>query len=191
MAHWIDAEPITEIDVMAKIEDRRRHYVLDGIPVATGVVPLGDAWAATNPSVGRGLTIGFLHAVALRDLLRSTPTDDRVELMRSWQEMTDERVEGFVADTYAFDRHRLAEMQTAAAGRPYTTEDPSWNLGQALRRAGPRDPDLLRKLLDVAQLHRRGREVLSEPGVVEQVLALDPGGSLPGPDREELLRLIA
>ena len=107
--------------------------------------------------------------------------------MRSWQEMTDERVEGFVADTNAFDRHRLAEMQAAAAGRPYTTEDPGWNLGQALRRAGPRDPDLLRKLLDVAQLLRRGREVLSEPGVVEQVLALDPGGSLPGPDREELL----
>ena len=82
VAHWIDAEPITEIDVMAKIEDRRRHYVLDGIPVATGVVPLGDAWAATNPSVGRGLTIGFLHAVALRDVLRSAPTDDRVELMQ-------------------------------------------------------------------------------------------------------------
>jgi hypothetical protein len=179
------------MDVMAKIEDRRRHYVLDGIPVATGVVPLGDAWAATNPSVGRGLSIGFLHAVGLRDLLRSTPTDDRVELMRSWQEMTDERVEGFVADTNAFDRHRLAEMQAAAAGRPYTTEDPGWSLGQALRRAGPRDPDLLRKLLDVAQLLRRGREVLSEPGVVEQVLALDPGGSLPGPDREELLTLIA
>jgi hypothetical protein len=43
----------------------------------------------------------------------------------------------------------------------------------------------------VAQLFRRGREVLCEPGVVEQVLALDPGGSLPGPDREELLRLVA
>ena len=190
VAHWIDAEPITEMDVMAKIEDRRRHYVLDGIPVATGVVPLGDAWAATNPSVGRGLSIGFLHAVGLRDLLRSTPTDDRVELMRSWQRMTDDRVEGYVADTNAFDRHRLAEMQAAAAGRPYTTEDPGWTLGQALRRAGPRDPDLLRKLLDLAQLLRRGRDVLSEPGVVEQVLAHDPGGSLPGPDREELLTLI-
>ena len=58
VAHWIDAEPITDIQVMAKIEDRQRTYVVDGTPVVTGVLPLADAWACTNPSVGRGISIG-------------------------------------------------------------------------------------------------------------------------------------
>ena len=40
VAHWIDAEPITDVAVMAKIEDRQRTYVVDGKPVATGVIPL-------------------------------------------------------------------------------------------------------------------------------------------------------
>ena len=58
VAHWLDGEPITGVDVMAKIEDRHRSFVVDGVPVATGVVALGDSWACTNPSVGRGASIG-------------------------------------------------------------------------------------------------------------------------------------
>ena len=42
---------------MAKIEDRVRNYIVDGVPVVTGVIAVGDAWACTNPSVGRGATI--------------------------------------------------------------------------------------------------------------------------------------
>ena len=57
-AHWADGEPITGVDVMAGIEDRYRRLVVDGEPVATGVVAVGDAWACTNPSVGRGASIG-------------------------------------------------------------------------------------------------------------------------------------
>ncbi|MDP9463924.1 MAG: FAD-dependent oxidoreductase, partial [Actinomycetota bacterium] len=32
VAHWIDAEPITDVKLMAKIEDRQRTYVVDGAP---------------------------------------------------------------------------------------------------------------------------------------------------------------
>ena len=69
VAHWIDAEPITDVKLMAKIEDRQRTFVVDGTPVATGVVPLADSWACTNPSLGRGISIGLMHAAALRTLL--------------------------------------------------------------------------------------------------------------------------
>jgi 2-polyprenyl-6-methoxyphenol hydroxylase-like FAD-dependent oxidoreductase len=48
--------------------DRHRRHVVDGEPVITGLAALGDAWACTNPSLGRGASIG-LHACALRDLL--------------------------------------------------------------------------------------------------------------------------
>src|SRR5262249_24961190 len=67
VAHWADAEPVdgNQVAIMAKIEDRRRTFVVDGAPVATGVLPVADSWACTNPSLGRGCSIGFMHAVAL------------------------------------------------------------------------------------------------------------------------------
>ncbi|HEX2297404.1 MAG TPA: FAD-dependent oxidoreductase, partial [Pseudonocardiaceae bacterium] len=52
-AHWLAAEPITDVVVMAGILDRYRRYVVDGCPVSTGVVAVGDAWACTNPSATR------------------------------------------------------------------------------------------------------------------------------------------
>src|SRR5439155_1200486 len=61
VAPWIEAEPLDEgVTTMAKIEDRWRRFVIDGEPVATGVVAVGDSWACSNPSVGRGATIGMM-----------------------------------------------------------------------------------------------------------------------------------
>jgi 2-polyprenyl-6-methoxyphenol hydroxylase-like FAD-dependent oxidoreductase len=188
VSHWIDAEPITGVDIMSRIEDRRRHWVLDGQPVAVGVVPLGDAWVSTNPSLGRGISIGLMQAVALRDSLRLA--GDREDVPTAWHGLLQERVEPFVGDTFAFDRHRLAEMHAAAAGREYVTEDRGWPLGQAFRRAALRDPDLLRDLLAIIHVFERGVDVLGRPGAVAKVLALDPGATLPGPDRAELLHLV-
>ena len=73
--------------VMAKIEDRHRSFVLEGRPVATGVVALADSWACTNPSVGRGISIGTIHAAGLRDVLHDMPTDP-VALQLQWHDVT-------------------------------------------------------------------------------------------------------
>ena len=55
VAHWLDGEPIDDrVTVMAGIEDRHRNLMVDATPVATGVVAAGDAWACSNPTVGRG-----------------------------------------------------------------------------------------------------------------------------------------
>ena len=53
VAHWGAAEPITGVQVIAGIEDRHRSHVVDGEPVVTGLAAVGDAWACTNPSLGR------------------------------------------------------------------------------------------------------------------------------------------
>ena len=39
IAHWLNGDPMTDIQLMAKIEDRHRCFVVDGRPVATGVAP--------------------------------------------------------------------------------------------------------------------------------------------------------
>jgi len=192
VAHWLEGEPITDIAVMAKIEDRHRTFVVDGVPVVTGVAPLGDSWACTNPSVGRGASIGLLHACALRDVLRETGTEDATGFATAWHEATVATVEPYYRDTMTFDRHRLAEMHAQIEGLPYETDDPAWNLGRGLSRAAGHDPDLLRGALEVGMMLATGEEVLARPGVAERVVALGADGEpLPGPTRAELLALIA
>ena len=192
VAHWLDAEPITDIAVMAKIEDRHRRFVVDGVPVATGVAPLGDSWACTNPSVGRGASIGVLHACVLRDTLRRVAPSEAFGFATAWHDATTETVEPYFRDTLAFDRHRLAEIDAQIAGVPYETDDPAWLLGQALANAMSKDPELLRGYLEIVSLLARGVDVLSRPGVAERALDLGADGEpFPGPARAELLALVA
>jgi flavin-dependent dehydrogenase len=61
---------------MAGIEDRHRNLMIDGSPVATGVVALGDALACSNPTVGKGASIGMLQAVLLRDTIAAAGLED-------------------------------------------------------------------------------------------------------------------
>ena len=121
-----------------------RHLDGDGGPVATGIVAIGDASACTNPSVGRGASIGLLQAdVPARCPAHRGPGRSG-RAGRSWYETTGSVVTPFVRDTLDFDRHRLAEIDAQIAGVPYETDDPGWNLGQKLRAGAASDPDLLR-----------------------------------------------
>jgi len=190
VAHWIAAEPITDVKLMAKIEDRQRTYVVDGKPVATGVLALADAWACTNPSLGRGMSIGLVHAAALRSLLREVPLDDARALALRWQELTVEHVEPHFASTLTFDRHRLAEIEAIMEGRPYEPDDIGWTLTKALEGSMTKDPDLLRGFMEIASLLDTGENVLSRPGMAEKAMALADLTPLPGPDRAELLSLV-
>ena len=114
-AHWLDGEPLDrQIIVMAKIEDRHRSFVIDGAPVATGVVALADSWACTNPSVGRGISIGTIHAVALRDVLHDASIDP-VALQQQWHDVTMTTVEPWYRGTLAFDEGRLAQIDAQVA----------------------------------------------------------------------------
>ena len=132
MAPWIEAEPLDEgVTTMAKIEDRWRRFVIDGEPVATGVVAVGDSWACSNPSVGRGATIGMMHVVGLRDLLRRQSLDDPWELALEWDRVTEETVAPWFHETMWGDRHRLAELEADIEGRPYAPEDPKYELLKA------------------------------------------------------------
>jgi len=193
VAHWLEGEPLTEIQLMAKIEDRHRTFVVDGRPVVTGVAPIADSWACTNPSVGRGASIGLIHAVALRDLVRDHGLDDQLSFASAWHDATVEKVEPFYRDTLAFDRHRLGEIEAQIAGVPYETDDPGWAIGRAMEAATGSDPDILRGFIDIASLLARPDEVLQRPGLLDRVLASaeTPAEPLPGPSRGELVDIVA
>ena len=196
VAHWIDAPSIQSVTVMAKIEDRMRHYTVDRSPIVTGVVSVGDAWACTNPSVGRGATIGLIHAMALRDLLRERDRgglDDPMLAAGRWNELTRATVEPLYRDTLRFDRHRLAQIDAQIDGRPYVTDDDAWHRSLAIAIGSGHHPDLLRALVDMAALLEPAPEVRSRPEVVsasEPFMGQTPE-PLPGPTRAEFLKLLA
>ncbi|HRE01102.1 MAG TPA: FAD-dependent oxidoreductase [Ilumatobacteraceae bacterium] len=83
---WVDgrAVPITpSVHVMAGLLNRRRHYVVDGEPLALGVVPVGDAVLCTNPLYGRGCSIAFWAADLLTKAIASTAEESPVARLRS------------------------------------------------------------------------------------------------------------
>ena len=79
-APWLDgrAEPLDDdAHMMAGLLNRWREFVVDGEPLATGVVAVGDALICTNPLYGRGCSFGFWGAHLLADALAASPTDMR------------------------------------------------------------------------------------------------------------------
>ncbi|BBH70750.1 hydroxylase [Actinoplanes sp. OR16] len=193
VAPWADGEPISGVDVMAGIEDRHRRLVVDGSLVATGVVAVGDSWACTNPSIGRGASMAMIHAVLLRDLLRETDPADHEKLARRFDEASTRVVEPLYRATLWNDQHRLAEMAADAAGATYETGDPRWPMSKALFAASLADPGLARGYTSLTAFIATPDEVFAGPGVVDKVVALGMGAPrypLPGATRAELLAAI-
>jgi len=56
-AQWLDGEPISGVLAMGGVIDRYRRFGTGSQPVATGIAPVGDAWAWANPSNGRGMAL--------------------------------------------------------------------------------------------------------------------------------------
>jgi len=193
--HWLDGEPLEDrIMVMAKIEDRYRNFVVDGQPVATGIAAVADSWACTNPSLGRGASIGLIHCQALRDTLRTTGLDDPAAFSAAWTEATDVAVEPWYRATLSFDSHRLAEIDADIGGVPYEPEGEDWNFVQSMLFAAGQDPDCLRAALSVQGLVRKPEEVFADAALFEKVLTLGAGWrDAPrfGPSRSELLSIVS
>jgi 2-polyprenyl-6-methoxyphenol hydroxylase-like FAD-dependent oxidoreductase len=193
VAHWIDAEPIEDRVVsITKIEDRHRDLRPGGTPVATGLLAAADAWACTNPSVGRGASIGMLHALTLRDTLREVGPDRPAELSEAFGVATAATVEPWFRATLAFDRHRLAEMAAIADGTTYEPEDPGFAISKAMGAASGKDPDVLRGFIDTVSVLELPDAVLARPGLMERVIELGGGWrdeSPIGPSRDELVAM--
>jgi 2-polyprenyl-6-methoxyphenol hydroxylase-like FAD-dependent oxidoreductase len=188
-AHWLEGEPITDIRTMAGILDRYRRYLVDGRPVATGVVAVGDAWACTNPSAGRGLSVGILQAQRLRSVIREG-LDDPEALVRRYDAVTESEVSPFFRSQIASDRVRVAEMEAVRNGLEPPPPTPE---ARAVSRAVLYDPDVFRGVIELVTCLSHEGEVFSRPGFMDKVEACrdkEPF-TIPGPDRDHLIALLA
>ena len=195
VAHWLDGTPIDDgVQVMARLEDRYRGFVVDGKPVATGVVAVADSWACSNPANGRGASIGMLHGLTLRDQLRAVDLDDPAAFAEAFHAATAETVEPWYRATLASDRHRLGEIEAGIQGAAYDSPDPWYELEKALDAAFGRDPECTRANFDIRFVLRTPEEVFARPGLRDKTLQLGSGwrDAPPfGPTREQLLALVS
>jgi hypothetical protein len=189
-AHWLDGEPITGVLPMGGVIDRYRRFVVDGVPVATGVLSVGDAWACTNPSLGRGIAMGLMQALGTVEVVRQH-LDNPLALALAQDAMTEARVTPWYRDTIQLDRARLARVKAFLEGRPEPeSADPAARIARALLVAMRYDADLFRAATEFRSLLALPQEVLARPGLADRILevagtheAVMPSG----PSREELL----
>jgi 2-polyprenyl-6-methoxyphenol hydroxylase-like FAD-dependent oxidoreductase len=195
VAHWLDGTPIDDgVQVMARLQDRHRGFVVDGKPVATGVVAVADSWACSNPSAGRGASIGMLHALTLRDQLRVIGVDDPDALAEAFHAATAETVEPWYRATLTDDRHRLGEIEAGIRGATYDSPDPAYQLEMALNNAFAKDPECMRASFDIRFVLRAPAEVYARPGLRDKILQLGSGwrDEPPrGPTREQVLAMVS
>jgi len=195
-AHLLQGEPITDVLAMGGVVDRRRRFVLAGAPVVTGVVSVGDAWGCTNPSMGRGITMGLMHAAGTAEVIRDH-LGDPLALALAHDEMTQATVTPWYQDTVRLDRARRAQLQ-AAVGEPggaagSAGAGPAGRLQQAFPVAMLYDADVFRAFIEMVGMLALPQEVLSRPGMAERIMKIaadHDAFAVPGPSRADVLGIL-
>ena len=187
-AHWLDGEPVTPILPMAGILDCYRRFAVDGQPIVTGFAAVGDAWACTNPSAGRGLSVGLVHAQVLRTTAQRH-VNDPAAFAVEYDTETDRHVTPFYRNQIAADRARVAEMNAIEDGT--TPPSPNPVIARFLA-AAYHDADVFRAMLETAVCVALPQEVMARPYVARKMAEFEGHPLAPAQSmtRERLLSLL-
>ncbi len=201
---WIEggrSEPITDVEVMARLLNRRRRFVVGGRPLATGIYAVGDSHICTNPLYGRGCSLAMVQAYLLADALAGH-AGDPVGAALAFQESVDREVEPWYRATV--DRDRL---ERRSRGQPVEADDEARRppldddtilsvLRDGILPAAGTDPVVYRAFLRMFNLLTPPESLMQDPDVTARVLAVwqkrlerRPPPPL-GPEREDMLRIL-
>ena len=190
---WLDgrSEPITDVHVMAGLRNRYRSFMVDGVPIVTGMVAIGDASVCTNPLYGRGCSLAMVHAFAFADSL-AAHGDDRVAVARSLAAATKAELEPWFRaavqqDSQAIEmreaRHQAERdeaMSPTASERPAGETDDGYVDPKAWAREVFRDgllpatrtsPVVFRAFLRWFNLLATPDALMNDPAVIGEALA--------------------
>nr|WP_052478158.1 FAD-dependent oxidoreductase [Kibdelosporangium sp. MJ126-NF4]CEL16516.1 putative secreted protein [Kibdelosporangium sp. MJ126-NF4]CTQ90469.1 putative secreted protein [Kibdelosporangium sp. MJ126-NF4] len=192
-AHLLAGEADGGIRVIGGNTERLRRFVVDGRPVATGVLAVGDSVAMTNPTYGRGMSMGLIQAVGTAETVRDH-LDDPVKLAMEHDAMLTERMIPCYRDTVQMSRGRADQIDASINGRPPQVPAHGTDPLYDLLVASGHDADFFRVFAENAMLLTPFEELLARPGLVERAAAAAKGREMPvppGPSRPELLRMLA
>lgn len=193
-AHLLNGEPVSGIIAMSGIVDRRRRLVVDGTPVATGILPVGDALCCTNPSLGRGMAMGLIHAAGTAEVI-GQHLGDPVTLAAAHDQMSEERVVPWYRQTVALDRARNREIDASIAGEAPAAapgsdgmDSPAW---AQIQVAMLYDADVFRAFLEILSVLALPEQIMARPGFASHLAEAAAGRepfTIPGPARADVLR---
>ncbi|MFE4694946.1 hypothetical protein ACFRH6_33450 [Streptomyces sp. NPDC056749] len=192
MSRWVDSESVSDVRPLSGIDHVHRTYVIDGKPVIAGVVPIGDALAATNPTLGLGISVGAMEACALRDVLFSG-AENPTALTLQYQKFCDINVKAAVNMALSYDGHRLEEIDSEISGNRYETNDASWPITVALENGARHDPVVRRAHVGISSLLKDSAQVLEGDEIRQRLAQYMAGSRYPegSLSRQELLSVVA
>lgn len=195
---WVDSarcEPISGVEVMGDLINRRRRFVVDGRPLATGVFAVGDSSVCTNPLYGRGCSLALVHAELLADTLAGGDHGrDPAGATLAFAHATRTTIEPWYGAALAQDRHDRTAPEEEDESGPV-------GVGSLMRHgllpAARSDPVVFRAFMRAFNLLDPPDAIMRDPQVVMRVMATwqdrarrDPPARL-GPERGELLESLA
>jgi 2-polyprenyl-6-methoxyphenol hydroxylase-like FAD-dependent oxidoreductase len=197
VAPYLDGDPITPIETMMAIPDRYRRFVVDGQPVVTGIAPIGDAWAATNPMRGRGISMGFMQAEIVVNNVGQL--DDPVAFTLAVDAQTEAEVTPYYHATVQLDRAMRDAFEREVAGEPPPEPDPNDPIAAMQEKffgLAAVDPDAWRGFMKIVHILDDPMNVVASEPILSKVLAYEGPSDNPfmaadGPSREELVAIAA
>ncbi len=193
-APWVareTAEPISPVLAMGGLQNVLRAIVADGEPVATGVLPIGDALCHTNAAYGWGMAIGMAHAFALVDALAEHPEDRRALALAYHARVSAENEARWRVST-ELDRVRTRAWQ----GDPASADEvPLATAIRELQAAAPLDARVFRAVSRFSTLLDPVGALLGDATLREvaraAVAAQSPAAPPLAASRDELLAVLA
>jgi hypothetical protein len=199
VAAWLDVmEPISDIYPMGDLHNTLRRLVVDGTPVAHGILTVGDSTCTTNPTFARGIGFAVHAAVQLVDAIGEYPADELTKVM---DEATSTHIAPWFADQAATDAARLAALRSVVHGSAPPPRPPApppvgaYRIDlAALRWASGFDADLFRAQARLLGMFCSTEEVLGDPAViarVREILAAVGPRPVPEPTEDQLAEALA
>ena len=192
------ADPITGVESMANLRNRIRRFVIDGEPVATGVVVIGDALQGTNPWYGKGCALAGIAAQGLSDALIEHGRD-RVALAHAMDTVVRTQLEPHYVLACRQDADRISLHEATHAGAEpnavaLATRDFILN---GLLPASRTDPDVFRtffrsfNMLDAPDALMADQKVIAASITAHAQKDQRPPAPVIGPERTEFLKVMA
>ncbi len=198
-APWVDPQhtsPITDVQPMAGQQNVLRRFVVDGRPVALGVLPVGDSLCTTNPQNGWGASLALTYAFAAVDAV-AQHDGDLEGIAMAYHDAVWPDAEAYFRASAAIDRIRTHRWR----GEEIPAEDQEEAERQRLLQEGlnpamRRDMHVLRAMMrrtnlidppdaiwSDEQAVRIGRETMEWRAAKQRPFAV-------GPPRDEMLGII-
>jgi 2-polyprenyl-6-methoxyphenol hydroxylase-like FAD-dependent oxidoreductase len=166
---WLDAlEPVTDVFAMGGLHNTLRRLVVDGSPVASGLLAIGDSVCTTNPTLGRGLSFALWESVALREILEACGGIGTEQAL-AMDTFVGENVAPYYREQAEVDGTRMATLRHAIFGAPLPDgageSEERVTYGQ-VRAAAQFDPTAFRALWRIHGLVQKPLDAYTDPNVV-------------------------